>query len=366
MFSHRKTDRASQASVDLEWPKAQGDPLAPLLFSLVLQQVVEKIEARVPGLAVNAWYLDDGVQVGSKQELQEVMEVLEAECPGRGLVLNTLYNTEEGQDCKTTVWGRRFDLHRETIAEDFLGRGAKAITEEGFILLGAPIGSDGYSRRAVGKRLDTMATISERLELMEDAQAEYALLRSCLAVPKIMFSMRTVNPTLCLDMWEDVDELTRQTLTRILGLPTSDRQWEQAQLPVSMGRLGLRSARAHAQVAYASSYTRSAVSMAELLAEGPEFELPPQSTKFMEGLQESLGRDRQCSTSLADIGSATQRFWSLEVDLPTQAAAVPTVDAGGGEHQGHSPYQRSVPPPRWRLAHVSTTSRCVTGNSCQQ
>ena len=35
---------------------------------------------------------------------------------------------------------------------------------------------------------------------------------------------------------------------------------------------------------------------------------------------------------------------------PTQAAAVPAGDAGGRDHQGHSPSQLSVPPPRWRLA----------------
>ena len=69
-----------------------------------------------------------------------------------------------------------------------------------------------------------MKLISERLKLMEDTQAEYVLLRSCLSVPKLMFSLCTVDPTICTDLWQEVDKITRQTLTRLLGLPTTDFQ----------------------------------------------------------------------------------------------------------------------------------------------
>ena len=141
---------------------AQGDPIAPLLFSLVLQELVLKIEEEVPTLEVNAWYLDDGVQVGDREELQKVMDILITEGPSRGLVLNILYNMEDKTKCKTTVWQADFELFRETMPQDFLGKGARAVTEQGFILLGAPIGSDTFSRLAVGKRIDDMKLISER------------------------------------------------------------------------------------------------------------------------------------------------------------------------------------------------------------
>ena len=42
----------------------QGDPLAGLLFCLVLKPVVDAIEEEVPSLALNAWYLDDGHAIG--------------------------------------------------------------------------------------------------------------------------------------------------------------------------------------------------------------------------------------------------------------------------------------------------------------
>ena len=80
----------------------QGDPLASLLFSLVLHPIVTTIEERVPGLAAHAWYLDDGTVVGTAEELQEVVDILVEEGPARGLILSTS-NTAPSHP-KTTVW----------------------------------------------------------------------------------------------------------------------------------------------------------------------------------------------------------------------------------------------------------------------
>ena len=49
----------------------QGDPLASLLFSLVLHPVVLAIKNEVPSLMLNCWYLDDGTLVGSLEELEQ-------------------------------------------------------------------------------------------------------------------------------------------------------------------------------------------------------------------------------------------------------------------------------------------------------
>ena len=38
----------------------QGDPLGPLDFASTLHPLIEKIKAELPGLTLNAWYLDDG------------------------------------------------------------------------------------------------------------------------------------------------------------------------------------------------------------------------------------------------------------------------------------------------------------------
>ena len=42
----------------------QGDPLGPLGFSMALHPIVQRIVNEVPGLSLNAWYLDDGTLCG--------------------------------------------------------------------------------------------------------------------------------------------------------------------------------------------------------------------------------------------------------------------------------------------------------------
>merc|ERR1712096_422638 len=49
------------------------------------------------------------------------------------------------------------------------------------------------------------------------------------------------------------DEQIRDTLNNILGSAINNKEWSQAQLPVVMGGLGLRSAEDHSAGAYISS-----------------------------------------------------------------------------------------------------------------
>ena len=82
----------------------QGDPLAALLFCLVLQSLVLMIQERVPGLAVNSWFLDDGTQVGRHEDLQAVVDILVEEGPAKGLYLSTSDNTRAPNQPKSSVW----------------------------------------------------------------------------------------------------------------------------------------------------------------------------------------------------------------------------------------------------------------------
>ena len=59
------------------------------------------------------------------------------------------------------------------------------------------------------------------------------------------------------EVLQHYDQVTREGLARILGVPTTDMQWLQAKLPVNMGGLGLRSAEEHGPAAYACSYISS-------------------------------------------------------------------------------------------------------------
>jgi hypothetical protein len=66
----------------------QGDPLASLLFSLALFPVIEQVARKVPGLAENAWFLDNGALGGSKLDLQQAIDVLCEQGPERDLHLS--------------------------------------------------------------------------------------------------------------------------------------------------------------------------------------------------------------------------------------------------------------------------------------
>ena len=66
----------------------QGDPLGPLGFALALQPIVDSIQAKVPNLKLNAWFLDDGVLIGSPADLSLALAIIEQEGPPRGLRLN--------------------------------------------------------------------------------------------------------------------------------------------------------------------------------------------------------------------------------------------------------------------------------------
>ena len=66
----------------------QGDPLGPPGFSLTLRPIVERIKAKVPSLALNAWYLDNGTLVGPPEGLSAALDIIERDGPSLGLHLN--------------------------------------------------------------------------------------------------------------------------------------------------------------------------------------------------------------------------------------------------------------------------------------
>ena len=111
----------------------------------------------------------------------------------------------------TTVWHPQA-ARADIIGSDPLGRGIPLVEEEGIVMLGSPIGSLDYERRMISERMDKVRDISQKLPLIQDPQIEYALLRSCLSLPKMIFTIRTSNPTQHLNMWQEYDEITRHSL----------------------------------------------------------------------------------------------------------------------------------------------------------
>ena len=167
----------------------QGDPLAALLFALVLHPLVLQIQEQVPTLDLNAWYLDDGTLVGTAPELSEVVDIMVREGPARGLILSTAHTTRAPSLPKTTIWSK-LDVSGDN---DPLGKGVPRVRGLGITLLGAPLGHRGYETELLEEKVAKVKRITTLLPDIEDPQIEFCLLRSCLALPKIMFNLRTVD-----------------------------------------------------------------------------------------------------------------------------------------------------------------------------
>ena len=266
----------------------QGDPLASLLLSLVLHSVVRIINQRLPNLRVNGWYLDDGGLLGRLAELREAVDIVLEYGPPRGLLLSTKASSSNP---KSTIWCPSA-TRASQLGEDPLDMGIPLVREPGIVLLGSPIGSVQYERSALQTIVDKVKEILDRLPLMEDPHSEYVLLRSCLSILKVMFTLRTTNPTNHADVWLEFDRNIRDALCRILGAALSHTQWKQATLPVSSGSLGLRTASDHCSAAYISSILSSQELKMQILDQTADDSPPDISQSLLDSLAEKTGAEQ--------------------------------------------------------------------------
>ena len=86
-FSQHKPLFYNNAIIQSESFVQQGDPLGPLLFSLTLWQIIQKIKTSVPSLLQHTGYLEDGFKAGSGDQIKQTLEIPDNEAPDRGLIL---------------------------------------------------------------------------------------------------------------------------------------------------------------------------------------------------------------------------------------------------------------------------------------
>ena len=223
----------------------QGDAVAGYLFGAGLQPVIEEINRAAPNLVANMWIMDDGTVIGDIDSLRSVVDVLEREGPSKGLLLNK---------SKSSIWvGEHFPS-----TDDPLSRGIPKGEPSGIQLLGSPIGSNTFMEASVNERVTKIeSSIVTKLSSLGDPQIQLALLRSCLSLPTLMYTLRTCVPSSLQQAYARFDDIQREAADDIIGFPLTDSAWAQATLPVSMGGLGLKSAVAHAPAAYLSSLVQS-------------------------------------------------------------------------------------------------------------
>ncbi|KAA8494355.1 Retrotransposable element [Porphyridium purpureum] len=241
----------------------QGDPLGPLLFSLVLQNVLAQFSA--PQVH-QVWYLDDGCVVGTPAHLAAFLLAFEHDAQAHGLAINraktefiltgtmTRSDVPDGlQDLLVTSWSE---------AE----------------LLGVPLDATGAGRalapiaRLSRKVLDLARTVSE-LPCSEEA---FHLLRGSVGPRRLAHLTRTMPADVIRAELASFDEGWRHCVARTVGTAPADcldgtdvrPEWR---LPLSMGGLGLTALTDVAPFAFAAG-SRAA---ARALDQVPDDVVPP-------------------------------------------------------------------------------------------
>ena len=237
----------------------QGDSLGPFLFALALNTVTKRLKSLLSaGKAF--WYLDDGIVVGSKDDVVTAWFFLKEEGEKIGLVLN---------ESKCELFAKKL--------EDLNGipGGMKRCVGCGFDILGSPVGEESFCDEYVAKRVEKIKFGIRRLELIDDPQIEATLIRSCLGMPKFGFALRSAPFCQIRSAVAAFDEVIDEALRNRLGLDVGMDQMEQARLPVGKGGLGFVRGEDVACSAFVASSFDSFPIMEGLLGESLNLENVP-------------------------------------------------------------------------------------------
>ena len=220
----------------------KGTPLGPLLFCLVLQKVVSAIavDSVCSELLFHAWYLDDGVIAGPRLAVEKALSIIQELSPSLGLFVNPT---------KCELFSRG-DLSSFPIE-------MKRSNVPHLEILGAPIGDLIFCAKIVAqKRASALKLLTQLSEVgSADPQVALLLLRQCGGFCKLVHLSRSAPPSLVADALRLYDDDVRQCFTECTSVDTPNHAWQQAQLSLSRGGLGLRCLSHHSSAAYIASLT---------------------------------------------------------------------------------------------------------------
>ena len=215
----------------------QGDPLGPLLFSLVLLQFIDFVKLH-DLVKLHLWCLDDGTFIGSKSSLLKLLDSFSTHGPQFSLHLNP-------SKCEL-FWSSGDSFPEFPTSINRAG--------EGLELLGSPIwGTDNFFDQFLSSRLAKVIAAQDSNAILEDPQVELHLLRSCLGSCKIIHLLRTVSFCILCCFLEQFDSNLKTCLSRIIQCSLPNDSWCQAILPFRLGGLGLRSSFSSAAAAFLGS-----------------------------------------------------------------------------------------------------------------
>ena len=176
--------------------------------------------------------------VSTSAEIQKAIDIIKAQGPDLGLFIRLDKCELYSPQIEATV-GLPPEIKRLPIA--------------GLKLLGVFIGTSAFEHDNISECIKQLQPLFNSVPLMEDAQAEFAILRSCLGSSKMNHLLRTTPSTSCSTTFQQFDTTLRQSFERIISRPLSDEQWQLSCLPTRCGGLGLRPAASNHAAAYLAS-----------------------------------------------------------------------------------------------------------------
>ena len=219
----------------------QGDPAGPALFSLGIDSLIKTIDVEL-----NEWFLDDGAIGDVVNKVILALDQLMAGFPELGEEINggkceviLLNHTEEEQLQTKNLFHQRFST-------------IKILSADQQNLLGSPL-TDEAVPRCLEEKLAELQRLTERLSLI-DAHPALMLLKSCFALPKLLYVLRTSAAYKFPELLQRFDLAIRDGLSAICNVDLTDDAWAQARLPVRHGGLGIRTAEDLAASAFLASH----------------------------------------------------------------------------------------------------------------
>ena len=232
----------------------QGDPLAGVLFTILLHPVLVALHT-LHAVRVTA-IMDDTTVLTVPEQIPIVMETLTNSLAPTGLSLNR---------AKCTIYSHQLLHPQDDWPLDF-----ELISPElGFRLLGGPIGSPDYIREFLAHQLLVIKGCVNRFVSLDRLQDAFHLVHKS-AIPMAVYLCRLVPPRYTQEYAAQFDRIILQAVARMLELPRDmiladyPIAVQQIQFPTANGGLGFRSAKRFYAAAYFASTNSSALTL-ELL-----------------------------------------------------------------------------------------------------